>query len=103
MSIPAAAIDNHDLAEFLTNLVTVFVIVIFIRILSTWLPRRPISGPIRAALDFCEQTADPYLNVFRRFIKPIGSGGFALDLSPIIAIVVLMLASGILIGAIDRL
>lgn len=103
MSIPLAAITNHDAADFLSNFVTVFLIVIFVRILSSWLPRRPISGPIRACLDFCEQTADPYLNIFRRFIRPMGGGSFALDLSPIVAILVLMIGSGFLIGAVDNL
>ena len=27
---------------------------------------------------------DPYLNFFRRFLPPVGGGGFALDLSPIV-------------------
>ncbi|MFN2612399.1 MAG: YggT family protein [Solirubrobacterales bacterium] len=103
MSVSAAAITNHDVADFLSNFVTVFLIVIFVRILSSWLPRRPTTGPIRAVLEFAEQTADPYLNVFRRFIRPMGGGAFALDLSPIVAILVLTIGSGILIGAVDNL
>lgn len=103
MSIPAAAIDNHDVADFLGNLLIVFVVVIFVRILASWLPRRPVSGPAKAVLDFCEQTADPYLNIFRSFIKPIGGGSFALDLSPMIAVIVLMIAGGFIVGAVDRL
>ena len=35
-------------------------------------------------LDFITETTDPYLNFFRRFLPPIGGGGFALDLSPIL-------------------
>ena len=35
-------------------------------------------------LDFITETTDPYLNFFRRFIPPIGGGGFALDLSPML-------------------
>ena len=98
-----AAIDNHGVADFLGNFLTVFIIVIFVRILASWLPRRPSGGPLRAILEFCEQTADPYLNVFRTFIKPIGGGAFALDLSPIIAVLVLVFAGGFLVSAVDRL
>lgn len=95
--------NNHDVADFLSNVLIVFVIVIFIRILASWLPRRPITGPLRAILDFSEQTADPYLNIFRRFIRPIGGGSFALDLSPMVAVIVLMVGGGILVGAVDNL
>ena len=39
-------------------------------------------------MDFIHQVVDPYLNIFRRVIPPLGSGGFAIDISPILAIVV---------------
>jgi uncharacterized protein YggT (Ycf19 family) len=95
--------DNHDVAAFLSNFLLAFIIVIIIHILASWLPRRPISGPIRIVLDFCDQTAEPYLAIFRSFIKPIGSGAVSLDLSPVIGILALSLFGGIIIGAIDRL
>jgi uncharacterized protein YggT (Ycf19 family) len=41
--------------------------------------------------------AEPYLRIFRRFIPPIGP----LDLSPIVAILVLRIVGGILVGLID--
>jgi uncharacterized protein YggT (Ycf19 family) len=50
---------------------------------------------------FVEETVDPYLNLFRRFIPPVGGGGFALDLSPILAIIVLFIVQAILVGAIN--
>ncbi|MGZ5332556.1 MAG: YggT family protein [Solirubrobacterales bacterium] len=103
MTLLTAAIDNHDVADFLGNMLTVFIIVIFIRILASWLPRRPVSGPLKAILDFCEQTADPYLNIFRSFIKPIGGGAVSLDLSPIIGVLVLVFAGGFLVSVVDRL
>jgi YggT family protein len=43
---------------------------------------------------------DPYLRLFRRVIPPLGGGGFALDLSPIIAIIVLIIAQSLIVGAI---
>jgi uncharacterized protein YggT (Ycf19 family) len=94
--------NNHDVANFLSNFLLAFIVVIFIHILASWLPRRPISGPIRTVLDFADQTAEPYLNVFRSFIKPIGSGAVSLDLSPIIGILVLSFAGGFVINAIDN-
>lgn len=95
--------NNHDVAQFLSNLMIVFVIVIFIRILASWLPRRPVTGPFKTILDFADQTADPYLNIFRSFIKPIGSGPMSIDLSPMVAVIVLTVFGGIIIGAVDNL
>jgi uncharacterized protein YggT (Ycf19 family) len=94
--------NNHDVADFLSNLLLAYIVVIFIHILSSWLPRRPVSGPIRVVLDFCDQTATPYLNIFRSFIRPIGGGAVSLDLSPIIGILVLSFAGGFLISAVDN-
>ncbi len=103
MSFPAPplAINNHDVADFVDNLFLVYIIIIFIRILSTWFPRRPQNEVLNGILTFCEQATDPYLNIFRSFIKPIGGGGFSLDLSPIIAVIVLLVAQGVIVGAID--
>ncbi len=44
----------------------------------------PYNRALRATLDFVKETTDPYLNLFRRFLPPIGGGGFALDLSPML-------------------
>lgn len=92
-----AAIDNHDVADFVDNLFLVFMIVIFIRILISWFPRRPDNPILNGIIHFAEQTADPYLNIFRSFIKPIGM----FDISPIIAIFVLIIVQAILVNAID--
>ena len=93
--------SNHDVADFVNNFFIVFIIVIFVRILISWIPRRPHNRALAAVIRFAEQTADPYLNIFRSFIKPIGGGAFALDLSPVIGVFVLLIVQGILVGAID--
>jgi YggT family protein len=51
-------------------------------------------------VDFIHQVTDPYLNLFRRVLPPVGGGGFALDLSPIIAIIVLLIAQALVVGLI---
>ena len=48
-------------------------------------------------LDFVKETTNPYLNLFRRFVPPIGP----LDLSPIVAIIVLSSAAALVVGLID--
>ena len=64
------------------------------------MPRVPYSRPLRVVLDFVTETTNPYLNLFRRFMPPIGGGGFALDLSPIIGIIVLLLLQRLVVGLI---
>ena len=60
----------------------------------------PYNPPLRAVLDFVTETTDPYLNFFRRFLPPIGGGGFALDLSPIVGLIVLFVAQAVVVGLI---
>ncbi len=60
----------------------------------------PYNPYLRAVLDFITETTNPYLNFFRRFLPPVGGGGFALDLSPIIGIIVLFVAQTIVVGLI---
>ena len=68
-----------------------FFLIIF-RILLSWIPStdwnsQPFSG-LRAAVD-------PFLNIFRGIIPPIGG---MLDISPILAIILLQLVQGLLVG-----
>jgi YggT family protein len=69
-------------------------------VLLSWIPRIPYNPYLRAVIDFVHEVTDPYLNIFRRFIPPLG-GGVAIDLSPIVAIIVLYVVSALVVGAID--
>ena len=68
--------------SFVTVFAYVYILLIFVYILTSWV-RLPYSlSPIQRFLyDVCE----PYLRLFRRILPPLGP----LDLSPIIAIFVL--------------
>lgn len=94
------ALDRNDLADYVSALIVVYVILIFIRIVASFVPRMPYNPYLRAVLDFAQETTDPYLNFFRRFLPPIGGGGFALDLSPMIGLIVLFVAQAIVVGLI---
>lgn len=54
-----------------------YTLLLFIRIISSWLPELQRYR----AMQFVGFYTDPYLNVFRRFIPPLGM----IDISPIIA------------------
>jgi len=95
-----AAIGRNDVADYVGALFLVYLILIFIRVLLSWIPRMPYNRDLRAAVGFVEEVTDPYLNVFRRFMPRIGGGGFALDLSPILAIVLLLIAQSVVVGLI---
>ena len=94
------AVTRDDIADYVAALALVYLILIFIRILLSWIPRMPYYPWLRASVDFVHQVVDPYLNVFRRVIPPLGGGGFAIDLSPILATIVLIIASGIVVSLI---
>jgi YggT family protein len=96
-----AAIGRREIADYVDALFLVYMILIFARILLSWIPRIPYHPVSSAVIEFIQQVTDPYLRIFRRVIPPLGGGGFALDLSPIIGIIVLIIARGIVVGAID--
>jgi YggT family protein len=97
----AATLSRGDVADYVSALFTVYIVLIFANILISYIPRVPYSPPLRAVLDFVTETTNPYLNVFRRFLPPIGGSGFALDLSPVIGIIVLFVAQAVVVGLIS--
>jgi YggT family protein len=94
------AITRGDVANYIDTLTIIYVVLIFIRILTSWIPRMPYNRYLAAFLQFISDVTDPYLNLFRRFIPMVRLGPGALDLSPIVATIVLILVGGLVSGAI---
>jgi YggT family protein len=94
------AISRDDVADYVDTLVLVYIVLIFIRILMSWIPRIPYNRYLAAFLNFISDVTDPYLNLFRRFLPPVRLGPGALDLSPIVATLVLIVVSAIVVGLI---
>jgi YggT family protein len=80
MSSPSAL-----LIQTIATFLSIYSILLFIRILLTWFPNVDWSSPPFAALS---QITDPYLNIFRSLIPPIGG----IDISAILAIILLQVA-----------
>ncbi|MGB2850268.1 MAG: YggT family protein [Solirubrobacterales bacterium] len=106
MSAILTALTRNDLAQYVDSLFLIYIILIFARIVLSWvitfrgsIPYNPV---LRAVTSFIEQVVDPYLNLFRRFLPPIGGSRMALDLSPIIGILALVLLQGIIVGLINE-
>jgi uncharacterized protein YggT (Ycf19 family) len=97
MSIFVIATARDQIANFLSALITVYWILIFAYILSTLIfsfgGRIPYSRWSSAILGFLRDVCEPYLGIFRRFIPPIGP----IDVSPIVAILVLVIGGGFLV------
>jgi YggT family protein len=56
--------------------------------------RMPYSRPLRAVMDFLSDVSEPFLRIFRRLGLQIGP----LDLTPMVAIIVLQIVGGIIVN-----
>ena len=87
-----------DVAYFLSALLTVYVILILAYIVIQFFfafgARPGYYRWLDTVLTFLRDVAEPYLRIFRRFIPPIGP----IDISPIVAIIVLQVVGNIIIG-----
>jgi YggT family protein len=81
--------DAVDTAQgFVVVLFYVYLLCIFAYILTSWIPL-PYNVWLNRIQRFLYDVVDPYLRLFRRFIPQLSLGGLGLDLSPIVAIIVL--------------
>jgi YggT family protein len=94
------AITRDDVADYVNTLTLVYLVLIFVRIIMSWIPRIPYNRVLAGILKFISDVTDPYLNLFRRFLPPVRLGPGALDLSPIVATFVLIIVSSIVTGLI---
>jgi len=92
---PVLAISRGDVADYVYTLAIVFVVLIFIRVIMSFIPRMPYYRWLDAILTFVTQVTDPILNLFRRFLPPVRLGSGALDLAPMVATFVLLIVAGI--------
>jgi len=98
---PLGAITRSDAADYVSALFLVYIILVLLNVLISWVPRMPYNRALRATLDFVKETTDPYLNLLRRLLPTIGGGGgFALDLSPMLGIILLFVLQAVVVGLI---
>ena len=87
-------------ADFVNTLLYVYLILIFARIVMSYFTRIPYNRILDKVLGFVRDVTDPYLNLFRRFIPPVRAGPAAIDLSPIVATLVLLIVGRIVVSLI---
>ena len=93
--------SRADIADYIRTLALVYLVLIFIRIIMSWIPRVPYNRYLSAFLNFVTDVTDPYLNLFRRILPMVRIGPGALDLSPIVATFVLIIVSNIVAGLVE--
>ena len=60
------------IADYVGALFLVYLVLIIIRVLLTWIPRMPYNRALRASVGFIEEVTDPYLNLGK-----VGSTGYS--------------------------
>jgi YggT family protein len=84
------------LATTLANFLQIYLYLMIFRVLLTWFPNIDWSS---APFSILSQLTDPYLNLFRSIIPPLGG----IDFSPLIAFFVLQFGSQFLIVLLSNL
>lgn len=82
------------ISNILIALCNAYSMVIFVYVLMSWLPNTEtgVIGQVYRALG---TLCDPYLNLFKRLIPPIGG---MLDITPILALLVLQCVVRLVVG-----
>ena len=93
------AITRGDIADYVAALFFIYWLLIILNVLLSWVQQfRPIpyNLALRAVIGFIEETTEPFLNLFRKVIPRIGP----IDISPLLALLVLWLVGGVIVGLI---
>ena len=91
---------REQIAEFLSALIWVYTIIVVAWVIFSFVfsmgMRVPYSRPLNAVLDFLRDVSEPFLRIFRKLGLRIGP----LDLSPIVALIVLRIVGSIVVSLI---
>ena len=88
---------DHAVTRIVNQLFYFYYIIIILRIFLSWIQSIDWEQqPYR----FLGAITDPFLNIFRGIIPPIGG---MLDISPVIAIILLQIMQGLIVGQLYRL
>jgi len=92
---------RNDVARYLDALLTVYIILIFAYVVTSIMfsvgVRPPYNRWFNAFLTFLRDVVEPYLRIFRRFVPMLGP----LDLSPMVATIVLIVVGRIVVDLIQ--
>jgi YggT family protein len=84
--------------NFVQVFIWVYVLLIFAYVLMSWV-RLPYSIWLSRIQRFLYDVVEPYLRIFRRILPPLGP----LDLSPMVAVIVLFIAGRVVVELLGNL
>ena len=97
---PLAAVTRDDIAQYVAAVFFVYSLLIILYVLLSLVfslgVRTPYARWFDATWGFLRDVSEPYLRIFRSFIPTLGP----LDLSPIVALIVLNVVGGIAVALI---
>jgi YggT family protein len=86
--------ENNVGLDIVCIVLTIFWILLLVRVIVSWAYlfgfRPPMYGPIRKILDLLQAVTEPVLRPLRGLLPPLRAGGMGLDLSILVAFVILI-------------
>lgn len=95
-TISVLADVRGSIASFVSVFITVYILLILVYVLSSWI-RVPYNPWLNRIQRFLYDVCEPYLRLFRRVLPPLGP----IDLSPVVAIIVLYVIQSVVVRALD--
>jgi YggT family protein len=80
-------------APLLCQLISIYLLLLFARIILSWFPISPGSA-LAPVFSFLYTVTEPVLGPLRRMIPPLSMGGMGLDLSPFIVVILARVLQG---------
>jgi uncharacterized protein YggT (Ycf19 family) len=87
---------RSSLASFVNVFVSVYILLILVYVLLSWF-RLPYNLWLNRIQRFLYDVCEPYIRLFRRVLPPLGP----IDLSPAVAILMLILVRALVVPLID--
>ena len=95
-AFPVLADTASSVQRFVSVFFQVYILLILAYVLTSWI-RMPYA--LHRVQRFLDDVCEPYIRIFRRFLPSLGP----LDLSPIVAVITLVVAQRVLVDLIGRL
>lgn len=89
MEYSSLQIVGFSILSGIATFIQIYLVLLLIRVLLTWFPSVDWS---KAPFSILSQLTDPYLNLFRSIIPPLGG----IDFSPILAFFALQILAGLI-------
>ena len=85
--------EQNVAVDILCVALTVLWVLLLLRVVLSWARmfgfRPPMTGPMRGAIDLLDRITDPILRPLQAVLPPVRAGGIGLDLSIVVAFVIL--------------